>query len=179
VENFAKKIPADARLCFNEQFEAASQDRKGKSCFKLPALDNNNPFANIEIVKCYSLKKDILTVTYMLKNSGGKPEKFCFLPEIDFSFAGEGEEFVRFFAVDGGGKDALVSSVLKNNENLKILDIKNEAQILLNSSQPFSGCITTAKAGELYQATRIMPRFGISLESEETWTNEFSLKFSH
>jgi hypothetical protein len=179
AENMEKKFQAGSRLCFNEQFEAVSQDRKGKSCFKLPQSEHGAPFAGIEIEKCYSLKKDVLTVSYVLKNSREKREKFCFVPEIDFSFAGEGEEFVRFYSCESGGKEVPASSVLKDSEKLKIHDIKNEVQITLTSTKAFSGCLAQASDNGLYQAARIMPLINISTESGESWVCEFSLKFSH
>ncbi|MDR0444632.1 MAG: alpha-amylase [Treponema sp.] len=185
AQDIAKGFPKGSRLCFNEQFEAVSQDRKGKSCFKLPALEKNTAFANIEIEKCYSLKRDILTVNYTLKNQGKKHEIFCFVPEIVFSFAGEGEEFARFFTSESGGKDTHVSGTMNAAESIKILDVKNEVQILLCSLKAFSGCLglayqtTPAQTGGLYQANRILPLFSVSLESGQTWINEFSLKFSH
>jgi hypothetical protein len=179
AEDMERKPPGSSRLCFNEQYETVSQDRKGKFCFKLPQAEQGAPYAGLEIVKCYSLKKDVLTVSYVLKNSGGKHEKFCFVPEIDLSFAGEGEEFVRFFSCASGGKDIPVSSILKNTEKLKIHDIKNEVQIILASTKAFSGCLAYARDNGLYQAARVLPFIYLSMENGESWTCEFSLKFSH
>jgi hypothetical protein len=179
AENMERKMHEGGRLCFNEQFDAVSQDRNGKSCFKLPVAEQGTPFAGIEIEKCYSLKKDVLTVAYVFKNSGEKREKFCFVPEIDFSFAGEGERYVRFFSCDSGGKDVPVSSVLKDTERLKIQDIRNEVQIMLSSTKAFSGCLAPARDNGMYQAARVLPLINLSMESGESWTCEFSLKFSH
>jgi hypothetical protein len=172
------EYPEFSRLCFNEQFEPATQDRKGKSCFKLPASGAQS-LCCIEIEKCYVLKKDILTVTYALKNTAKETEKFTLVTEIDFSFAGEGEEFVRFYTTDSSGKDVPVERALNNVEGLKILDVKNEVQLLLGSARAFSGSLVPAYNGGFYQANRILSQFAISLEAGETWTNEFTLKFSH
>jgi hypothetical protein len=172
------EFPHSSRKCFNEQFEPFSQDRKGKSCFKLLA-SGTEPLCCIEIEKCYVLKRDILTVTYTLKNTAKEPEKFTLVTEIDFSFAGEGDEFVRFYTVDSTGKDAPVERTLNNVEALKILDVKNEVQLLLGSARAFSGSLVPAHNGGFYQANRILSQFAVSLEAGETWTNEFSLKFSH
>jgi hypothetical protein len=177
VEEMENGFPSGSRLCFNEQFEAASQDRKGKSCFKLPA-DSGIPFGGIEINKCYALKRDILTVSYTLKNTGKEPQSFLFVPEIDFSFAGIGDECVRFYTAEAE-KDIPVDRQLKNTDNLKILDVKNEVQILLASAVFFSGCLVPVFDSGLYQANRILAGFSVSLESGETWANEFTLKFSH
>ncbi|MDR1869989.1 MAG: DUF1926 domain-containing protein [Treponema sp.] len=179
IENLTNDLTAGARLCFNEQFEAVSQDRKGKSIFKLPAPGKGAPFAAVEINKCYLLKKDILSVTYTLKNTGKEREEFLLAAEIDFSFAGEGDEFVRFYNTDSSGKETPAEKIMNNTENLKILDIKNEVQIILSSTKPFSGCLVPAHSGKFYQADRILSVFTVSLEPGETWTNEFTLKFSH
>ena len=172
-------FPGGSRLCFNEQYEEVSQDRKGKSIFKLPASGSDSPYGGIVIEKSYLLKKDILSVNYILKNTSDNPETFIFITEIDFSFAGNGEDFARFYTVDQNGKDTPAENNLLNTETLKIQDINNEVQLLLGSANPFSGCLLTAFDDGLYQANRILPQFAVSLKSGETWTNEFSLKFSH
>jgi len=168
----------NARLCFKEQYEPFAQDRKGKSCFKLPASGLDLPFGSIEINKCYALKKDNLCVSYNLANTGKESMGFCFVPEIDLSFAGTGEDAVRFYTVESGGKDVPIGRLL-DTDNLKIHDVKNEVQILLNSQKTFSGCLLHVCRDDLYQATRILPLFSITLESGKAWTNEFTLKFSH
>ncbi|MDR2942510.1 MAG: DUF1926 domain-containing protein [Treponema sp.] len=172
-------FPDGSRLCFNEQYEEVSQDRKGKLYFKLCASGLDSPYGGIEIEKCYLLKKDVLSVKYVLKNSGDKHENFIFVTEIVFSFAGDGEDFARFYTVDNGGKDTPAENILNNAESLKIQDINSEVQLLLGSAKPFSCCLLPAMSDGLYQANRILPQFAVSLESGESWTNEFSLKFSH
>jgi hypothetical protein len=171
-------INANSRLCFNEQYEPVAQDKKGKSCFMLPASGGSTPFGEIEINKYFLLKRDILTVSYNLKNTGKEPQRFKFTPVICFSFANVTDEFVRFYAVDNNGKDIHLDSKFDTG-NLKILDVKNEVQILITSIKPFSGCLTPVFNNDLYQATIILPVFSISLKSGEAWANEFSLKFSH
>jgi len=168
----------NSRLCYNGQYEAAAQDRKGKSCFKLSALTDESPFGGIEINKCYLLKSNAITVSYMLMNTGKEKQKFQFIPEINFSFAGVGEEAVRFYAVDSNGKDVHLEKIF-DTDNLKILDVINEVQILIASVKSFYGCLMPVFYFDLYQATRILPCFSIVLEAGETWTNEFTLKFSH
>jgi len=171
-------LPENGRYCLHEQYEEVNQDKKGKSCFSLPARADDVPFGNIEINKCYLLKKDSLSVSYMLKNAGKEKTDFLFVPEVDFSFAGVGDEFVRFYSVDSGGKDVPVFRLLDTN-NLKILDVKNEVQILFASEKPFTGCLFPVYRYDLYQATRILPSFTVSLEAGDMWSNEFNLKFTH
>ncbi|MCL2764229.1 MAG: DUF1926 domain-containing protein [Treponema sp.] len=166
------------RLCFNEYYEAAAQDRKGKSCFKLAAGKDDIPFGSIEINKCYLLKRDILTVSYTLKNTDKKKISFQFIPEINFSFAGISNDYVRFYTADKNKKDIHIDKHFKS-DNIKILDVKNEVQINLASVKEYNGYLVPSYKNDLYQSTRLLPAFLISLESNETWTNEFSLKFSH
>jgi hypothetical protein len=183
VDNLNNNFLDNARLCFTEQYDALSQDRKGKSCFRLSAVaggeDMDTPFGYIEINKCYSLKKDIVSVAYGLKNTAKEICNLCFVPEIDFSFAGEGDDYVRFYSLDAGGKDLHIKNQLDNASTLKILDVTNEVQILLGSTNSFSGCIIPICPNGEYQATRILPLFRISLEAGKSWINEFSLKISH
>ncbi|MDR0322610.1 MAG: DUF1926 domain-containing protein [Treponema sp.] len=168
----------NSRLCFNEQYEPIEQERKGKSCFILQSSGFDAPFGSIEINKCYLLKRDILTVSYMLKNTGSSTEKFQFIPEINFSFAGVGDEYVRFYTTDKEGKDVHVDGRL-NTDNLKILDVINEVQMVLTSDKAFCGSLLHSFNNDYYQATRLLPVFPLSLESGESRTNEFSVKFSY
>ena len=178
VETLADIFPQNARLCFNEQFKAILQDRNGKSCFNLSATSSDVPFGAIGVNKCYSLKRDTLTVSYTLKNTGKEKEIFLFVTEIDFSFAGEGEDNVRFYTVDKARKAIPVEKFFPDCKTLKILDVKNEVQLLLDCDKAFSGCLVPAYNSDLYQATRILPLFSISLEAGESWSTEFNLKFS-
>ena len=165
------------RFCYESHYEALAQDKKGKSCFRL-AANGSEIFGFIEINKCYSFKKDLLTVYYTLKNTDVNAQKFNFIAEINFSFAGVTDEYIRFYTTDDEGKDAAVDKKLNAN-NLKMLDVENEAQIIFSSANVFSGYLMPVFRGGYYQATRILPVFSISLNGGESWTNEFSLKFSH
>jgi hypothetical protein len=179
-ELMGNKPEQPGRLCFNEHYDIVTQEKKGKTCFKLPALEDNTPFSCIEVSKCYLLKKDVLNVSYTLKNTGKELQKFLFVPGMNLSFTGVGDEFVRFYANDTGGKDVhLDINRVFNTPNLKILDVKNEIQLLFSSGVPFSGCIAPVFKNEYYQAMCILPAFTISLNNNEIWTNNISLKFSH
>ena len=168
----------NSRLCYNEQYESKAQEKKGKSCFKLSSLGEDLPFAKIEINKCYLLKRDGLDVSYVIRNTAKEAQKFQFIPEIDFSFAGVGDESVRFYTADANGKDTQIKNSF-NADHLKIHDLKNEVQILFSSKKAFSSVLLPAFYFDLYQASRILPGFIITLDAGENWTNEFSLKFSH
>jgi hypothetical protein len=177
-----------SRFCGREQFELAELDRlHGKVRFLLPGQDAL-PFGKVELEKIYFLKKDTLSVSYTLTNRGKEETRFQFAPEIDLSFPGEGEAFVRFFKIKSGAKDTPFSeAVIQDAEGIKIQDLKNEVQIVLGSKKPFSACLVPVKtpcaaAGkgpDLYQSTCIMPLQEASIPPSETWTTEFTLKFSH
>jgi hypothetical protein len=179
AEDIMENYPENTRLLFNEQFEALEQDRSGKICFHLAPASSNTPFGSLEINKSYMLKKNILSVSYTIKNTGKENIEFCFIPQINFSFTGTGLEFVRFYTVESDGKDTPLEKLIDNTGTIKILDIKNEVQILLSSSTLFSGNLASAFKDGFYQTSRILPLFSISLESSKSWTNDFSIKFSH
>lgn len=170
-------ITKDSRLCFNEHYESIAQDKKGKLCFNLSASEDT-PFGEIEINKCFLLKKDMLTVSYNLKNTGKEPISFKFIPIICFSFVNVTDEFVRFYTVDANGKDVHLDHKF-DVDNMKILDVKNEVQILISSAKSFAGNLAPVYNKEHYQAARIMPGFSISLKEGGSWINEFAIKFSH
>jgi hypothetical protein len=175
------------RFCGGEQFELAELDRvRGKVCFRLPG-HGTAPLGQVEIEKNYFLKKDTLSVSYTLTNQGKEEVRFHFAPEINLSFPGEGEAFVRFFKNKSGAKDVLFSEpVVHDVEGIKIQDIKNEVQIVVSSKKSFSACIIPVKTAgpamqgpDLYQSTCLMPLQKVSLPSKETWATEFTLKFNH
>jgi len=185
VDNLSNIEELQGRFCFNEYYENVAQDKKGKTCFKLTATKENIPFNGIEINKCYILKKDTLTVIYLIKNTENDPslfgpQIFLFIPEINLSFAGISEEFVRFYTQNPSvaGKDIPIENNTVTS-NLKILDVKNEVQILFNSTNTFSISLEHIFTNDYYQATRFLPVFSLSLEGGASWKNEFSFKFSH
>jgi hypothetical protein len=178
---------AKSRFCGGEQFELAELDRlHGKVRFFLPGQEAL-PFGKVELEKTYFLKKDTLSVSYTLTSRGKEKTAFQFAPAIDLSFPGEGEAFVRFFKIKAGAKDVPFSEALvRDVEGIKIHDLKNEVQIVLGSKKPFTACVAPVKSAApgaqgpaLYQSTCLIPLQEVSLSPGETWTTEFTLKFSH
>jgi hypothetical protein len=169
-----------ARLCGEEPYEAAEVDRlHGKVRFRLPCREGL-PFGQIEIEKTYFLKKEILSVSYALINRGAGEALVQLAPEIDLSFPGEGDSFVRFYKIKSGAKDAPVTeAVIQDAEGLKIHDLKNEVQIVLGSKKSFNACIVSVKAPDRYQSTCIMPLQELAVPPGETVAAEFTVKFSH
>ena len=178
MEDLEKGFPEGTRHCFGEQYEAVNKSAT-KAIFRLKSIQNH-PLGHITMEKCFSLKKDILTVSYEIKNTGKTDCDFCFATEINFSFPGEGEEFTRFYvSCADSEKDKPAPKTAQDNiEALKIFDLKNEVQILVSSKKTFGFYFAPAHKNPC-RGAQILPVFSISLKNAEVWNNEFSLKFSH
>jgi hypothetical protein len=151
--------------------------------FRLPAKEGFL-FGGIETEKIWQLKKNTLTLKYVLKNAGKKAESFFLIPGIDLSFPGEGEAFVRILALKEGAKEkeGVVpgEGVLVSGAGaLEFRDVKNEAVISLESAGPFDARLFSVRnsSGE-YQSTCIMPHLPVSLEPGKAWETTFSIKIS-
>jgi hypothetical protein len=169
------------RNCSAERYTLSELDKAhGKIRFCLGSK-NNVPFGAIEIDKCYSLKKDTLSVSYTLTNKGQTAADFQFAPVIDFSFPGEGEGFLRVFKCKTGAKETAFSDGTVNDaDSIKFQDLKNETLLVLASKKPFNaGILPVSSPGDQYQSTSIVPMQTVSLQSGEKWETEFSLKIAH
>jgi hypothetical protein len=177
------------RFCGNEKYELAELDRvRGKVRFRLPAEKAAasakgrlvSPFGQIEIEKCFSLKKDTLAVTYSLTNRGEAETAFQFAPHIDLSFPGGDDGFVRFFKCKTGSKDVPLSENRTGDvESLKIQDLKNEVQMMLGSSDTFDLYIKPVGTGGICQSNCVIPAVPFSLGPGKSQNLEFTLKFLH
>jgi len=145
---------AGVRHCGGEQYGFGEPDKTRRKLSLTLAAPASGTACGIEIAKTYSVKKNTVTVRYALANSGGRPESFCFSPEIDLALpGGETEASARFFACKTGETSpAAVAPVAPSSpvalplplktaghgmDALKIQDIENEAQITLSASRPF------------------------------------------
>jgi hypothetical protein len=177
------------RRCAAERFRLEDMDKaRCRAKFVLPEKDQG-PFRSISMEKHYQLRKDTLTVSYSLRNSGGKEENFCFVPVMELSFPGDGEEYQQIF---GGGTAILPippeGADTAGVKSLKFRDIKNETVINLEADRTFQGRITPVYCrlpGEngvpgrcVYQSTRITPLFSVRLGAGESWKLVLSLKFT-
>jgi len=186
-----------ARMCRDEFYELDDLDKMRRRLRLVLRKATAGPFADIEIEKNFSLKKDAVVVRYSLTNQGAAPASFSFAPEVDLSLPGETPAFVRFYACNAGDADkplagpsakpgeSPVSGTVHDAEGVKIHDVKNEVQIILTASKPFDGRVLPvyvfddATKAKLFQAFCVMPLFRVSLAAGETWEVEFNLKFSH
>jgi hypothetical protein len=177
------------RRCAGERFQVGDMDKvRCKANFILPEKDQG-PFRSIRVEKGYQLRKDTLIVNYKLRNSGEGEENFCFVPVVELSFPGDGEEYQR---ISGGG--AGISPVppegagISGVKSLKFHDIKNETILTLEADKGFDGRIVPvycqipgkghAPRREAYQSTRIIPLFPARLPAGESWKLTLSLKFT-
>jgi hypothetical protein len=179
------------RFCGREQFKLLDMDRShGRADFKLPAQDGEASYLDrIEIEKQYLLKQDTLRVRYTLINRGDAPALFKFIPRIDFSFSGGGDDLLKVFrshaqenepAIHGGAE-------ISNVRGLEFRDIKNELTLSLTADQNFDGWILPIHSSfplrgamiTQYQSTCLMPAMALTLKPEEQWKTEFKLNISH
>jgi hypothetical protein len=168
------------RFCGKEIFRLLSMDRShGRADFELPAQDDGEAsyLDQISIGKQYVLKDDTLRVRYTLINRGKNPGSFKFIPRIDLSFSGGGEDLLKALRPHFRGKDPAISAgaEFRNIRSLEFRDIKNELTLSLLSDQSFDGWILPARddGDAEYQSTCIMPVTTLTLPPEGQWKTEF------
>jgi hypothetical protein len=176
------------RFCGKEVYEVAEMDKaREKVRFTLP-VNAKVPFGGIVIEKIYQLKKSILTIHYTLVNKGASVENFTFTPSIDLSFPGEGDPFLRISKLNADIKETVNTGEAVNQvEGIKFQDIKNEAVIVIASDRPFDAFILPIRVPcplesgivDMYQSTNIIPIKPVSLEPDERFETEFSVRMYH
>jgi hypothetical protein len=183
------------RDCGEERFELREMDKvRWKVSFHLSASETHaGGFRALTVEKSYQLRRDTLTVGYILANPGREEAAFLFASGIDLSFPGEGENFVRVLKGAGVlkpgvrddpfGKDVLAA---KDADLLKFQDLKNEAIISLGADKPFNAWIFSRRTAletqpgpGLYQSSCVVPVFPVTLKPGESWKLTFTLKFTH
>ncbi|MCL2094330.1 MAG: DUF1926 domain-containing protein [Treponema sp.] len=173
------------RFCGLEEYQALEVDRlRCRVHFRLP-VSSSLPFGDIEIDKTIQLRKNALQVEYVLKNTGTEHRDFSFVPALDLSFSGEGEDHLRIFSVREEDKEGLHlkdAQELHEARTLEFQDLTNEALLSFEASRPFGGRIFNVRAGlpgrEEYQWTSLMPLFPLALEGGKTWKLVLTLKIS-
>ncbi|MDR0472079.1 MAG: DUF1926 domain-containing protein [Treponema sp.] len=180
-------IPANCpgiRFCGNETFEVEEADRgKRKLVFRLSpekAVDGEKKtLASIELIKTWQMKKSVINLRYTLKNTGTADENFFLISRVVLSFPGDTNDFLRIPALKGTSKETAGNSgTIKNIYSLEFQDIKNEAILVLESSQQFSADIHSCTSGSIYQYTEILLGLPVSLEAGKTWETDLSLRIS-
>ncbi|MDR0377157.1 MAG: hypothetical protein LBH70_05120 [Spirochaetaceae bacterium] len=143
----------------------------------------------MEIEKTYQLKKDLLSVAYILTNRGGTELRFKFIPRLDLSFPGEGESYLRIVKPGGEAKNALsrAEGTIPHTAGVEFRDLKNEAVLTLESDRSFDAVIRSVRVPcpvygrdvPFYQSTCVLPATAVVLKKEASWKTEYRLKFSH
>ena len=173
-------------FCGGEDYDISETDRvRRRLRFRLPPRANAL-LGEIEIEKTWQMKKNSIALEYVLRNCETKQVSFVFCPQLDLSFPGEGENFLRVLVQREGGKEGAAFDgevTIKNTKGLEFQDIKNETLITLETSRSFDARIFHVRTGldgrGEYQSTCIMPFFSVSLEGgDKTWKVTFSLKIS-
>jgi hypothetical protein len=185
---------AGSRFCGNERYEPVEVDKIQKKVRFRLSPSKKGPvsggfFRAIELEKTYHLKDDILTLTYSLQNRGDDRARFKFIPQIDFSFPGEGEAFLRVFTFNSGVKEPVPPGAgeIKQARGIELQDLKNETILSLLSTGTFDLWILPIRTRglingsiqELYQSTCFMPVQNVSLGPGEAYQNEFILRIYH
>ena len=79
----------NSRFCGSEEYRLLSADRtKLKASFVLSPRKGLS-FGSIEILKSYSLEKNILQLSYKLCNKGEEKTILCFIPRFDLALTGD------------------------------------------------------------------------------------------
>jgi hypothetical protein len=191
---------AGTRFCGTESYELVDMDRShGRACFRLSARNNpangaadTGALDRIEIEKQYLLKQDTLSVHYTLTNRGVQPETFQFIPRIDLSFAGDGEDQLKVFRRTIGSQNFGLpenepsfcggarreGTEINNVRGIEFRDVKNELTLSLSADRDFNGWIAPIRSGDQYQATCLMPVLALTLAPEGKWETEFKLNIS-
>ncbi|WP_010261403.1 alpha-amylase/4-alpha-glucanotransferase domain-containing protein [Treponema primitia] len=182
------------RFCGKENYELVDMDRShGRACFHLPSGKNSAKdgfyLDLIEMEKLYLLKQDTLSVHYTLINRGKAPAAFKFIPRIDLSFSGDGEELLKVFRSHAQDPEPAIreGAEINNIRGIEFRDIKNELTLSLTADRDFDGWIlpirTQLKIRDLvtdqYQSTCFMPVMVLNLGADERWEAEFKLNISH
>ncbi|MCL2602801.1 MAG: DUF1925 domain-containing protein, partial [Treponema sp.] len=188
IEHASANGISGGRFCGNENYDCDADKPRRRLCFNLPPKAGM-PCGEIGIEKTWLLKKNILSLEYVLRNSSERNSTFAFCPQIDLAFPGEGEGFLRILAQSESGKDTVETGgdtsgacIVRNIKALEFQDIKNEALIMLEASRAFDVRISHVYADVYgrreYQSTCTMPFFSVSLEGNKQWKVSFSLKIN-
>jgi hypothetical protein len=171
------------RFCKNEIFEVIDIDKTHqKVCFRLPA-NESAPYGRIVMQKTYQLRKNTLSIHYLLVNTGEYTERFAFIPSVDLSFAGEGDAFLRIFKLNADIKESMDGGA-EQVSGVKLQDMKNEVIISIVADKLFDVAISPVRTFSedgrgAYQSTNILPIKRISLEPEERFEIEFTMSMYH
>jgi hypothetical protein len=181
------------RFCEEENYGLVDMDRSnGMVRFHLPprvsAGGKGSYLDKIGMEKQYLLKQDTLRVSYALVNHGDTPASFKFIPRIDLSFSGDGEEHLEVFRSHARESEPVIreGSEIHTIRGIDFRDLKKELTLSLSADRDFDGWIlpihTQVKIRDThisqYQSTCFMPVLALNLAPKEKWETEFKLNIS-
>ena len=172
-----------ARFCGEEEYEVSETDRLRRRIISRLPPKPGLPLGEIEIGKTWQFKKNSIALEYILRNSENNNSSFIFIPSVDLSFPGTGENFIKLYSHRESEKEEIAVNGAINIKNVRTLefhDLKNNVIIILEANRNFDAYIFQVCSGipgkEEYQSTCIMPLLPVSLDSGKTWKATFSLR---
>jgi hypothetical protein len=137
----------------------ASSDRARHEKERRSAPSSGGAFGHIAIEKTYRLmkEKDALVVSYTIFNRGAEEEQLLFCSELHLAFAGNGENRLRVFAMNGGERLQVAANDCHSNDidGYQFQDLYNETVIRLSSDKPLDILLGANIAAGRYQSTRL------------------------
>ena len=168
------------RFLGTEWFKEESVKRSQNSISFSLDENNNEPYGSIHVKKQYTLKKNILIVSYTLVNKGSESERFTFLPQIELSFADFSTKAYQCYVNQGEIQKEIDLDVrdIRNTDSIVYKDCINDVLISLKSIMPFDAWqYEVFSPQSVYQSTCILPLMEVLLTSEEQWETSFQLSF--
>ncbi len=188
VSDFRDNRLKNSRTCALERYEDQKLDRVHHELVLRCPQNPGASFGSIEIQKTFTMKKNVLTVSYVLSNRGVDPVRFNFAPEINLSFASEGLDGHSLELVHSGSRSPqnLVAGELRGLDELLFHDTVNGSSICLKSAGPFDAfllpletrCVIEGALVSAYQGTCVVPIRPVVLAPDESWETNFSLKIT-
>ncbi len=178
--------PSRGRVGASELYEELEVDRtKQLVALRLQAR-KKGPFAHVEMVKTYSLCKNVLTVKYSLLNTGDGVERFNFMPRTDLSLADEERAAIFSLQADGQRVPLSPRGEVFGAQTCILEDSAHDLAIALAADRPLdwwlyplkTRCRLNGVVGEYYQSTSIAPLVPVVLAPGESWSTTFTLSFS-
>jgi len=179
----------NSRNCIHEHYDEVSIDRSHQNLSLRKPASWIGPYGAIEINKTYIVRKNVISVSYILKNTGIKPERFNFAVEIDLSLSGDepGKQLVTSISSSSSSTVPLALGRLTDLDELRLEDLRLEVPISLTANAPFdawilpirTSCRVDGEILECYQSSCLMPVRSVVLTPGETWETQYFLHFGH
>ncbi|MDR2470856.1 MAG: alpha-amylase [Treponema sp.] len=167
--------PPGSRLCGGELYTASSSDRaKLRAVFVLPPR-KGIPFGSMEIQKTYRLEKNLLSLSYVLRNRGEEKTVLCFVPRFDLSLAGERLLFRKSQGEEESGEQrGFIRRVLAVEEE----NSKTGPFLSVGFQSPCDLAYYPVEAAGFRQSLCFLPVFQLFLNPGDEWENRITVTVS-